>query len=85
MAAPIPPSQRNVVRTLARKAWRLAQGDVETAGQIVEKQIGREIGGAWVLEGNRLAVELLEHWKRHGIEDPASVFVAGEPGTPTDE
>lgn len=80
MAPPIPQSQKNIVRNIARRAWRTANCDAALANKEIDQRIGREIGGAWVLEGRRIAGDLIDYWEENGITDPAAVFVAGEPG-----
>jgi len=78
--APIPQSQKNRVRTIARNAWAVAIGDADTAAVIAGKNIDREVGGAWVRDGCELAESLLDYWATHGISEPSAVFIAGEPG-----
>lgn len=39
----------------------------------------RDIGQQYLPEADQLAEDLIEHWLEHGVTDPASVFVAGEP------
>ena len=72
-------SQRNLVRTSTRKAWRLCQPDSATAITMAHSLNRREIGQQFLPEADQLSEDLIEHWLEHGIEDPASVFVAGEP------
>ena len=79
-AAPIPQSQKNIVRATARKAWRQCVGDAATAEVLAVELIRREIGGAWIIEANQLAIDLLGYWQENAITEPASIYVAGEPG-----
>jgi len=85
MHAPIPQSQKNIVRTIARKAWRLGvdesgRNNATTAEQVANRDILREIGGAWIVEASELASDLLMYWQANKITEPASIYVAGEPG-----
>jgi len=79
MASDIPQSQKNRIRLLASKAWRLTAGDASTAKVLAGTTIEREIGGKWVIAGKQLGEDLIDYWEEHGVCDPASVFVAGEP------
>ena len=76
---PLSQAQRNQVRTGARKAWRLCQPDLATAIAMAHTLNRREPGQQFLLESDQLAEDLIEHWLEHGVCDPASVFVAGEP------
>jgi len=79
MASEIPQSQKNRIRLLASKAWRLTAGDSSTAKVLAGRQIEREVGGKWVIAGNQLAEDLIDYWEENGVCEPAAVFVAGEP------
>lgn len=37
-------------------------------------------GSDYVRDGEALAVKLLRYWDSHGIFEPESIFVPGEPG-----
>ena len=78
---PIPQSQKNQVRQVARKAWRDADCDIDSAVVIFDNQLRREIGASWLAEGQELGHELFDHWAAEGIAEPQSVFARGEPGT----
>lgn len=82
MPKPTPLShlQRNLVRTAARKAWRLCQPDSATAIAMAHGQNRRDLGQQFLTEADQLAEELVEHWLECGVCEPAAVFVAGEPG-----
>jgi hypothetical protein len=77
---PIPQSQKNIVRQVARKAWRDAACELDSATVIFDNQLRREIGASWLAEGQELGHELFDYWAAHGIAEPQSVYCRGEPG-----
>jgi hypothetical protein len=78
--SPIPQSQKNIVRQCARKAWRDADCDIDSAVVIFDNQSRREIGASWLAEGQELGHELFDYWAAEGIAEPQSVYCRGEPG-----
>lgn len=83
--SPIPQSQKNIVRLVARKAWRDVDGDHRLAIFSFDKSLRREIGAAWLEEGGKLGHELIDHWCVEGISEPQAVFTRGEPGVSQDQ
>ena len=77
---PIPQSQKNIVRQVARRAWRDTNGDHATAIILFDNLLRREIGAAWLPEGHELGHELIDHWAAEGISEPSAVYQRGEPG-----
>jgi hypothetical protein len=77
---PLSQAQRNLVRTAARKAWRLCQPDSATAIVMAHAQNRREVGQQFLAEADQLTEDLIEHWLELGVCEPAAVFVSGEPG-----
>lgn len=80
MAPAIPQSQKNAARMNARRAWRDCIGDSSTACVMASNLNRRDIGQQYLAEANELAEQLIEYWEQNGVCEPATVFVAGEPG-----
>jgi len=79
-ATPLPHSQRSRIRAIAKAAWMESGGDFDTACLLIDQRMGREIGGAWVLQSTTEGHSLCVYWSQNNISDPAAVAVFGEPG-----
>jgi hypothetical protein len=79
MTTDIPQSQKNIVRNVSRRAW-MKFTVAESAKDCSIDQIARSVGTKFVKQSNQLSSELIDYWDRNKISEPASVFVAGEPG-----
>lgn len=75
----IPDSQRQIVRNVTRKAWRVSAGDSTLAKQLLGQYLAREIGAAWLNEGYRIGSALIEHWEENGVSAPTVQWIEGEP------
>jgi hypothetical protein len=78
--AKLPRSQRNRVRVVARDAWFESGGSVQVAIPMACDRVRLVAGSDYVRDGEALAVKLLRYWDSHGIFEPESIFVPGEPG-----
>ncbi len=72
--------QRNEVRLNARRDLRDCPGDLETARVLAQRLNRRDIGRDFLEDADKLSDRLLDYWHDHGICEPSSVFVTGEPG-----
>jgi hypothetical protein len=79
MPTPMPESQRQLTRNAARRARRNATGDVALAKQLLGQYLAREIGAAWLSDGQRLGEALIDHWGAEGIVSPTVQAIEGEP------
>lgn len=78
--APLPRSQRNRVRMVARDAWFESGAKSVRAIELAGDRV-RQVAGAQVLDHARaLAFSLIRYWSANRIEEPESIFVSGEPG-----
>jgi hypothetical protein len=77
---PIPQSQKNIVRLITLKAWRRSNREMASAESIAHNDMPRDVGACFLEPANELATNLLRHWDKNKIYEPAAVFVAGEPG-----
>jgi len=79
-ATPLPHSQRSRIRAIAKAAWTESGGDFDTACLLIDQRMGREIGGAWVMQAITSGHSLCVWWSQNNILEPAAVAVFGEPG-----
>jgi len=77
---PIPQSQKNQVRLVARRAWMESACDLDLAQLLIADRLYRDIGAKWLNEATLLSDELLGYWQEIGIVEPQSVYCRGEPG-----
>ena len=77
---PIPQSQKNIARQVARRAWHDAACDPEKAIELIEDRMHRQVGAAWLVDATLIANDLIGHWHEKGISEPQSVYCRGEPG-----
>jgi hypothetical protein len=77
--APIPDSQKHLVRNAARRARREAGQDVATAKMLLGNYVAREVGGGWQREAIEHGEALLDYWHEHGVETPTVQTIEGEP------
>jgi hypothetical protein len=77
---PIPQSQKNQVRLVARRAWMESACDMDVSQLLIADRLYRDIGAKWLNEATLLSDELLGYWQEMGIAEPQSVYCRGEPG-----
>lgn len=77
--SPIPESQRIIVRNASRKAARNSARDCIVAKQLLGQYLAREIGAAWLNEGQRIGEALIDYWDAHQIDAPTVQWIEGEP------